>query len=150
MDSEIPLRITVVNPPQDVDFCLQRGRAELVSRTRSDGQPLSFDFTVRARLSPDGESVNLTGPFAQGPPAGRFVYVNSGTLAGQADSCWTRRAKVPLTGITRALVEALLASPGSWLEARIPGMARDGGPASATVPLLGEGWSLATERRTRP
>jgi hypothetical protein len=37
----------------------------------------------------------LRGPAAQGPPA-RFVYVHSGTRAGQVGSCWDRRAKVPL------------------------------------------------------
>jgi len=57
------------------------------------------------------------------------------TLAGEVPSCWTRRAKVPLAGITDALI-----ATGEILEARFAGTARDGGPACATVPLLDGGW----------
>jgi hypothetical protein len=71
------------------------------------------------------------------------VYVNSGTLAGQVDSRWTRRAKIHLEGISWELIERALASPGTVLEARIAGMARDGGPACATVPLLDGGWRIS-------
>jgi hypothetical protein len=65
-------------------------------------------------------------------------------MAGQADSCWTRRAKVPLTGIGTTLLQSALAGNGRMLETRISGKARDGGPACATVPLLGA-WALADE-----
>jgi hypothetical protein len=70
--------------------------------------------------------------------------VNSGSLAGQKDSCWTRRAKVPLHGIKRSvLAKAVKRGEGEdlVLEARIHGLARDGGPACASVPLLAE-WSI--------
>ena len=86
---------------------------------------------------------NFLGPVAQGPPAGRFVYVNSGTSAGQADSCWTRRAKVPLTGIGWRLIERALAGTDTILEVQIDGKAKDGGPACATVPLLDGGWRIS-------
>jgi len=69
------------------------------------------------------------------------VYINTGVRAGQPDSCWDRRAKVPLGGITSDLIAAALAGDVA-LEARIEGTARDGGPACATVPLLGDGWRL--------
>jgi len=48
---------------------------------------------------------------------------------------------VPLGGITSDLIAAALAGDVA-LEARIEGTARDGGPACATVPLLGDGWRL--------
>lgn len=79
--------------------------------------------------------VRFTGEFAQGPAAARFVYVRSGTLAGQPDAAWTRRAKVPLWGISAELVQATLES-GRALEARVAGTAKDGGPFFASVPLL--------------
>jgi hypothetical protein len=140
---EIPLRITLVHPPRDVVFCLQRGKEEIVSPVRATGGDLSFELSVRVREGrPDGPP-NFLGPFTQGPPAARFVYVNSGTSAGEAGSCWTRRAKVPLSGITWALIEEALAAPDTVLEARIAGMAGDGGPACATVPLLEGGWRIA-------
>ena len=82
-------------------------------------------------------------PFSQGPPSGRFVYVNSGTLAGQKGSCWSRRAKVPLTGITWDDLDAVRCGPVRVLEASIHGTGRDGGPACASVPL-------AAQWRARP
>jgi hypothetical protein len=141
-EREVPLRITLAAPPPDVVFCLQRGRSDLVSAVRSTGEPLSFDFEVRARDDGDGGAPRFLGEFTQGPPATRFVYVNSGTYAGDAASCWSRRAKVPLAGITRVLLRRALAAPGSVIEARIEGTARDGGPACATCRPLGKGWSV--------
>jgi hypothetical protein len=120
-------------------FCLQRGRDELVSQRRSTGAPLSFDFTVRVR--PGDDPLNFLGPLTQGPPASRFVYVNSGT-AGESTTPWTRRAKIPLAGITPAMVDEVLAAPGRRIEARIQGTARDGGPACATCRPIGSGWSV--------
>jgi hypothetical protein len=146
MERELPLRIILVHPPRDVVFCLQRGKTEIVSPVRATGDDIAFDFSLRVRDGrPDGLP-NFLGPFAQGPPAGRFVYVNSGTSAGAADSCWTRRAKVPLSGISWPMIEEAMATPGAVLEARIAGAARDGGPACATVPLLEGGWRIAKAR----
>jgi hypothetical protein len=142
MERELPLRITVVQPPAGVTFCLQQGKKDLVPPTEASDERLSFDFALRVHGDRTQGMPNLRGPLAQGPPAGRFVYVNSGTLAGQADSCWTRRAKVFLAGITWELIEQALANPGTILEARIAGKAKDGGPACAKVPLLGGGWGL--------
>ena len=141
-EMEIPLRITLVQPPSGVRFCLQRGRADLASCQEASGDHLSFDFTLRVHGDRAGGPPNLRGDFAQGPPATRFVYVNSGTLAGQKGSCWTRRAKVPLSGITWELIEDVVAKPGTVLEARIPGTAKDGGPVCASVRLLGDGWAV--------
>jgi hypothetical protein len=69
--------------------------------------------------------------------------VNSGKRAGQFDSCWDRRAKVPLTGVTASLIEQAAALPGAVLETQIAGTGRDGGPSCATVPLVG-GWRVVT------
>jgi hypothetical protein len=139
-DKEIPLRVIVVDPPGGVMLAIQAGRSDLHQPTRSCGKAVSFDFTVRVR--PVGNTVNVLGGFSQGPPAARFVYVNSGTYAGDPTSPWGRRAKVPLSGITPQLVRELEATPGSVLETYIVGTAKDGGPACATVPLLGNGWAV--------
>jgi hypothetical protein len=80
------------------------------------------------------------GPFAHGRPDDRFLYVNSGTSAGQAGSCWTRRAKVRLGGIGWELVDGALRDPRIVLEARLEGTGRDGGPACAGVALLDGVW----------
>jgi hypothetical protein len=139
MTGQLPLRVVVERPPAGVAFRVQRGKWELLEPSPSASDSLSFDFTVRVVLAA-GEPPNFLGEFAQGPRDSRFIYVNSGTSAGQHDSNWTRRAKLPLTKISAALVKRVLADPGSVLEARIEGVGRDGGPACATVPLLDGGW----------
>lgn len=152
-ERDLPLRITLLQPPPGVRFCLQRGRDERVGQTDSSGQDISFDLSVRVKSLDGGSPPRLLGPFTQGPPTGRFVYVCSGTLAGQTDSPWSRRAKVGLTRITPALIEEALKNPGSKLEARFHGMAGDGGPSCATVRLIDGGWRVirasAPARRRR-
>jgi hypothetical protein len=139
---ELALRVTVVAPPPGVAFRLRRGKADLVPPTDATAGRLTFDATVRVGRRPDG-APNLLGPFALGPPADRRLDITSGTLAGQADSCWTRAATVRLAGITWPLIESALATPGAVLVAAIAGTAKDGGPACASVPLLGDGWAVS-------
>jgi hypothetical protein len=127
----LTLRIVVVHPPSGVAWAVQGKPGELLQRARSTGKNLMFETEVRVA----GPGPRLLGRAIQGPPAARFIYLCSGTLAGDARSCWTRRAKVPLEGITGARIAA-----GRPLEARIEGTAKDGGPACGSVPLLGLGW----------
>ena len=96
MNTELTLRIVVERPPKGVDFGLQKGRGsayETVQTQRSTGKDLTFQFSVGVK------GIALAGPFVQGPAGQRFVYIDIGTYAGQADSCWGRRLKIPLTGI---------------------------------------------------
>ena len=134
---ELPFRITILDPPRGVLFRLQRGKSDLVPPACESAGSISFDFTVRVKRDP----LNFLGPFTQGPPASRFVYVNSGKHAGQADSCWDRRAKITLMTITPSLIKQAIASPGSVIEAQIAGTGRDGGPACASVPFV-SGWRV--------
>jgi hypothetical protein len=148
MPDEIRLRIVVENPPAGVTFQLQKGKSLLTKPTTSSRGKLFFDFTVRIGRDRDARFPKLLGDYTQGKPSERFVYVNSGTFAGQANSCWSRRAKVPLSGITWSLIESASA-PGATLQARIAGKAGDGGPACATVPLLDGGWTVETKSNAR-
>jgi hypothetical protein len=141
-EREIPLRITVLGPPPGVAFAVQRGRDDLLPPTRATAAEVSFDFTVRVAPSSTGGAPNFLGPFAQGTPGDRFVYVNSGQRAGDADSCWDRRAKVRLAGITWELIDRVAPETGSVLEARIVGTSGDGGPVCASTPVLGGGWAI--------
>ncbi len=141
MHDTLTLRIVVRHPLPDVQLRLQRGRSELIPPIARSAQAATFEFQLDVHRRPDGSMV-LRGPAAQGPPAARFVYINAGTYAGQADSPWGRRAKVPLMNISDALAAAAIAQPGSVVVGTIDGRARDGGPAAATVPLLGDEWRL--------
>lgn len=139
-DNELLLRIIVEDPPAGVVFQVQRGARGLEPAARATRTSIAFEFAVRVGERPTGEP-NFLGPFAQGRPAGRFVYINSGTLAGQRDTGWSRRAKVPLTSITWSMINQARAA-GALLETQIAGTGRDGGPACASVPLVG-GWRVA-------
>jgi len=142
MIRSLPLRITLINPPPGVPFCLQQGKSDLVPPSSISGEIISFDFTVNIANDRTDGPPKFRGPFVQGPPSGRFIYINSGTYAGQADSCWSRRAKAPLSGIAWELIEDALSKSSVVLEARIAGTAGDGGPVCATVRLLEGGWKV--------
>lgn len=135
---EIPLRITLYRVPPGVRFALQKGKSgaahafELVPPTRSDPTSISFDFTVRVAPDKLGTRQRFLGEFTQGPADERFVYVNSGQSAGQHDTEWNRRAKIPLTTITPALIDAVRTTPNSVLLIEIEGKAADGGPVAAS------------------
>lgn len=139
---ELRLRIVVERPPAGVAIQVQRGRDGLLAPARVTGSSVSFDFDVRLGPPVRPSRLRFLGEFAQGPAEGRFVYVCSGKRAGQPASCWDRRAKVALGTITPQLARAAMADRRGVLEARVEGTARDGGPLCASVPLLGDGWTL--------
>ena len=110
---------------------VQRGKNELLEPTDISDSSIEFDFEVTVDLG--GEAPNFLGKYAQGPKDARFVYVNSGTSAGQFNTIWTRRAKLSLMSITRSQIEAVIESRGSRLAAVIDGIGNDGGPVCASV-----------------
>jgi len=140
MARELTLRIIIEQPPPGVDFGLQKGSGsvyETVQKQRSQGKDLVFEFQPSIRDGVSDSMAALGGPFVQGPRRQRFVYVDIGTYAGQTDSCWSRRLKVPLDGIPPKFIAA-----GGVLEVRVAGTGRDGGPSCATVRDF-EGWKPA-------
>jgi Family of unknown function (DUF5990) len=138
-EPELPFRIVVEQAPPQVAYAVQLGRTELLAPARR-GEDLVFEVRLRLKRG-TGKPVFL-GPAAQGPPQDRFIYVNSGTMAGQANSPWSRRAKVKLAGIDRSMVERALSRPGTWLEAHLPAIGKDGGPSCATIRLGDRGWQI--------
>jgi hypothetical protein len=140
-EQTVKRRVIVRDPLLGVEVRLQLGRKDLAPPMKRTASEAIFEFEL-ARESRPNDSVVFRGPAAQGPPASRFVYINSGTYAGQGDSPWGRRAKIPLTEIRGTLVAKALKRSGSVLVGVIDGRGRDGGPAGATVPLLHGGWYL--------
>lgn len=122
------LRVILRNPPPGVLFALQDNKKNLYQQTLSTGADLTFELEMEVDAAGRAK-----GKFAMGPPAVRFLYVNSGTSAGQFNTAITRRAKLPLLNLPDAPV----------LEAEINGRGKDGGPACGTVPLLHGGWRPA-------
>jgi hypothetical protein len=105
MDRELPIRLTVFEPPLGVTFAIQRSKDELLPPSKVSVKSLVFD---------------------------------------------TRRAKIKTAGINWKLIEQALATPGAVLEVQIEGLAKDGGPCCATVPLVNGGWKVCpTKPSTR-
>ena len=126
----LTLRIVIEQPPAGVDFALQKGRGsayEPVQRQRSAGNDLTFEFQPSIRADISGSMAALGGPFVQGPPQQRFVYIDIGTYAGQTDSCWSRRLKIPLERVPAKMIHM-----GGVLEAVFQGRA---GTAVRLAPL---------------
>jgi hypothetical protein len=143
METELTFRIVLEKPPAGVDFGLQKGSGrdyETIQKQRSTGKDLRFDVNVRIKNSADSNPVFL-GPFVQGTPRDRFIYIDIGTYAGQSDSKWSRKLKIPLSGITLETLQKLKANAPGVLEARVQGTGKDGGPTCATVKPF-NGWKL--------
>lgn len=139
MKHDIPISITVRGPLAGVTMMVQRGRGELLPPTEKTPGALVFEFDVVVDIS-SGEP-NFLGPFAQGPKTARFIYVNSGTYAGQHITGWARRAKISLMSVTGEQIETVLKTEGAMLHAEFQGIGRDGGPTCATV--KGVEWRVA-------
>ena len=144
MESDLPIRIVLVDPPGGVDFGIQRGGGsnyETLFVQQAKRGDVVFDFSLVVADNRKDGLPNFKGPFAQGPPSNRFLYVDVGTYAGQKDTQWSRRMKIPLQGITWQQIRQVASKPGHKLVARIPGKAKDGSPNCATVRLLGD-WEV--------
>ncbi|PQA76023.1 hypothetical protein C5F53_18380 [Rhodoferax sp. TS-BS-61-7] len=137
------MRILLTSPPPGVQFAVQRGKSELLEPSSGQHEAIQFDFSLRLGAPlPDG-SVNFLGEIAQGTPSDRFIYINSGTLAGQAGSCWTRRAKLKLASIPQNIVEEAVSTSHGIIEAHILGTMGDNGPICASVKPHAVVWSFA-------
>lgn len=145
METEITLQIILIKPTKDVDFGLQKGYGnnyETIQKQRSDGQDLFFKFTVKVKGERKKDLLpKFSGHFVQGPAGNKFIYIDIGTFAGQTNTCWSRRLKIPLTGITWEYIDNLISIPNLILETIVPGTGRDGGPNCATVKPFA-GWIL--------
>jgi hypothetical protein len=142
MDHELELRIVLEKPTAGVDFGLQKGRGnnyETVQTQRSKGKDLLFECSVRVKSQDSGP--NFLGDFVQGPVGERFLYIDIGTYAGQTETCWSRRLKIPLRGITWEMIDKA-AKSRSVLETSVAGTGKDGSPACATVKPFA-GWVVA-------
>ena len=150
---ELTFRIVLEDPPAGVDFGLQIGRGaeyETVQTQRSKGKDLSFEFSVGVGAAGSKASAppDLEGPVVQGSPSQRFIYIDIGTYAGQRDTPWSRRLKVPLIGITSEMVDRATKDARMVIETRVPGTGRDGGPNCATVKPF-DGWTVTRRRLSR-
>lgn len=143
MKSEVTLNIVLENPTIGVDYGLQEGKGndfKTIQTKRGNGKNLEFECNIKVKNDIGAIPVFL-GPLAQGPAHDRFIYIDIGTFAGQKDSCWDRRLKIPLSGITSTMIRQVLSNPQLKIETTVPGSGKSGGPNCGTVKAF-EGWKL--------
>jgi len=143
MKNTLPFRIIMIDPPSDVDYGIQEGSGsvyETIQKQRSIGKSLTFYFEVRIGESTD-DAPRFLGKVVQGTPSERFVYIDIGTYAGQKDSVWARRLKIPLRGISNKMIDKVMSDPNLIFETTVPGFAKDMGPNCGTVKPF-EGWKI--------
>ena len=145
MESEITLRIILTSPIPGVMWGLQKGSGstyDTVQKQMSASGDLSFKFTVKVKGDSSKDKLpKFSGSYVQGPSDNKFVYIDIGKAAGQTDSIWSRRLKIPLTGITWEHIESFIRDPSVIMETHVPGTGKDGGPNCATVKPF-DGWHL--------
>ena len=145
MERQITLRVIVEKPPGGVDYGVQEGHGndyKTVQKQRFTKQDLRFEFPIRVKEGKDGQP-NFLGPFAQGPASNRFIYLDIGASAGQTNTPWSRRLKIPLAGITWAMIKQA-SDTSAIIETRVAGTGKDGGPTCGTVKPF-SGWVLSDE-----
>jgi hypothetical protein len=146
MKTQLPIRIILEAPPAGVDYGIQKGNGnkyETIQKQRSDGHDLQFDIAIMIKNA-DTAAPDFSGPFVQGPPGSRFIYIDIGTAAGQFGTPWSRRLKIPLTNIMMQTPGVLAGGSTVTMETRVAGTAKDGGPNCATVKPFA-GWHITAK-----
>ena len=93
---------------------------------------------IIAKNGADG-SLDFAGPAVHGKRGERFFYLGwSGDKNGRREMF--RRIKIHLRDVTPAQLARVVATGGVLL-ARVRAVAKDGGPACASVPIL-DGWNV--------
>ena len=146
-DSNLKLKIELVNPPQNYAFCLQKGkgsnaeRLEYTEILEKNLTNVNFQLEIVVRKAKHGDQPDFFGPFVQGSPGNRFFYLCVGEVVQSSDPNWSGRVKVPLSGIDWTDVRAV-EQAGSALIAQYEASMPNGKPVYASVNLLGDGWKL--------
>ena len=141
MFEKIDLRILLQNPVDGVMYGLQKGKGvhyEIVQAQIGNRQDLTFRFVVHLKQT-NKSAPSLTGPFVQGTPGNRFVYINIGSYAGQAGAPCSGRLKVPIPEVD--FQDTLSRGSEYGWSCKVPGRTEDGKPVFATVKPFG-GWTI--------
>ena len=115
INMEINLHLILLDPPAGVNFGLQKGSGndyQTIQVQRSGTDDLHFNFSIQIKGDKQKDALpGFRGPFVQCPRLGNFFYVDIGTYAGESESVWGRRLKVPLSDITWEMIDELSATP---------------------------------------
>jgi hypothetical protein len=120
----------------------RRGKpAELLGVVPGDSPAVTWTLDATATAAPDG-GTDLKGPYIQGPPGGRFIYLNWGTVDAPGTFTMFRRAKLRLDAVDPAVLRS--AADRGCLVARVTLTDPKGNPTCASVAPPYIEWSAAS------
>jgi hypothetical protein len=116
-----------------------RGKpAELLGLTPADAPAAVWTLDCELTTTPS-DSADLRGPYIQGPPGARFIYLSWGTVDSAGAFRMFRRAKLMLAAVPSAVLDEA-ASTGT-LVGRLGLTDAGGGPVCAAVRPSAIVWS---------
>jgi len=118
-------------------------RDELLGLVPGDASSATWTLDCSAVPSPSG--VDLKGPYIQGPPGGRFIYLSWGTVDDVKSFTLFRRAKLWFDAIPPTVIESALDL--GLLVGRLGLTDRKGKPLCAAVRPPVIEWSAADAER---
>jgi len=114
----------------------RRGKpAELLGAVPGDSPGVTWTLEATATRTTSGDT-DLRGPYIQGPPGGRFIYLNWGTVDAPGEFRMFRRAKLRLDAVPAEVLRS--AEEQGVLVARVGLTDAKGNPTCASVspPLI--------------
>lgn len=108
------------------------------------GDAPSASWTLECAVTSTGAGPDVTGPYVQGRPGDRFVYLNWGALDARGTFTMFRRAKLLLAAVPADVLDA--AARGGLLVGRLGLTDEHGGPRCARVVPPVVGWSARDGR----
>ena len=126
---------------QNIHVGIQRRgrRDELLSLVPGDAP--SATWTVECTPTPSASGTDLKGPFIQGPPGGRFIYLSWGTVDDAGGFTLFRRAKLWLGAVPADVLDQ--AVDRGLLVGRVGLTDPKGNPRCASVRPPDIEWSAA-------
>jgi sugar/nucleoside kinase (ribokinase family) len=119
----------------------RRGKpAELLGVVSGDSPAAAWTLEATVTSAPGG-GVDVTGPYIQGPPGGRFIYLNWGTVDAPGTFAMFRRAKLRLDAVPPELLRD--AQRQGFLVARVTLTDPQGNPVCASLRPPVIEWSAA-------
>lgn len=152
MKQQITLRVLCENLPGTrfgnrigVRLGVQKNQAVINDVPATKDASATFTVLLDIAEKNEGEAPpRFLGPFAQGTPDARFLYLCWGERHDKAPLVWDgfRRAKLLLRSLSWEIVEKALAAPGRVVEARVCATDHKGGPLCGSIPPDQVTWTL--------
>jgi hypothetical protein len=114
--------------------------AELMGLVRGDAETATWTLECTATETASG--VDLKGPYIQGGPGGRFVYLSWGVVGADGAFTMFRRAKLMLAAVPPDVLTRAVAR--GTLVGRLGLTDEKGNPTCAAVGTAGISWSAGT------